>query len=138
MNIDSIENGIVLDHIQAKRGMDIYKHLHLDELDCTIAMIRNVKSNRMGRKDIIKIAEVMELDFDVLGFIDPDITVNVIKNGKLSEKKNIQLPQRVVNVIKCKNPRCISSVEQELDSIFVLTDPDNRVYSCAYCEEVRK
>ncbi len=137
MNIDSIRSGIVLDHIQAKKGMTIYKHLHLDELDCAVAIMRNVKSERMGRKDIIKVDADIDLDLDVLGFIDPGVTVNIIKDGELVEKRAIKLPERVVNVIHCTNPRCITSTEQELDSVFVLTDPVSRVYNCLYCEEAK-
>ena len=114
MNIDSIHNGVVLDHIQAGKSMDIYKYLHLDELDCSVAIIKNVRSGFMGKKDIIKIDADIELDTDVLGFVDPGVTVNVIKNGENVEKRRIELPEKLVNVIKCKNPRCITSTEQEL------------------------
>lgn len=138
MNIDSIETGIVLDHVQAKKGMEIYKHLHLDELDCTVAIMRNVRSGKMGHKDIIKIGAAIDLDFDVLGYIDPGVTVNIIRDGKLVDKKRIELPQRVVNVISCTNPRCITSTEQELDQVFDLTDKQRRIYSCHYCEEAKK
>ena len=107
MNIDSIQNGVVLDHIQAGKSMDIYRYLHLDELDCSVAIIKNVRSGRMGKKDIIKIDSPMEVDLDVLGYIDSNITVNVIRNGQLVAKKHLQLPQKLVNIIHCKNPRCI-------------------------------
>ena len=135
MNIDSIQNGVVLDHIQAGKSMDIYKYLHLDELDCSVAIIKNVRSGRMGKKDIIKIDSPMEVDLDVLGYIDANITVNVIKNGEIVEKKELVLPKQIKNVIRCKNPRCITSIEQELPQIFVLADPNKEVYRCKYCEE---
>ena len=134
MNIDSIQNGVVLDHIQAGKCMDIYKYLHLDELDCSVAIIKNVRSGRMGKKDIIKIDSPMEVDLDVLGYIDPNITVNIIRDGIRVEKKKLELPERRVNVTHCKNPRCITVAESQLDSIFVLADRENRVYRCAYCE----
>ena len=134
MNIDSIQNGVVLDHIQAGKSMDIYKYLHLDELDCSVAIIKNVRSDRMGKKDIIKIDSPMEVDLDVLGYIDPNITVNIIRDGKLVEKRTLKLPERIRGVLKCKNPRCITSVEQELPQEFVLTDREKRVYRCRYCE----
>ena len=134
MNIDSIQNGVVLDHIQAGKCMDIYKYLHLDELDCSVAIIKNVRSGRMGKKDIIKIDSPMEVDLDVLGYIDPNITVNIIRDGIRVEKKKLELPERLVNVTHCKNPRCITVAESQLDSIFVLADKENRVYRCAYCE----
>ena len=126
MNIDSIKNGIVIDHITAGKGMEIYRLLGLEELDCSVALIKNVTSKKSGKKDIIKI----DSDFDV----DPDVTVNIIKNGQIKEKKTIELPQELTNVLKCKNPRCISSVEQELPHIFRLTDKEHRVYRCIYCE----
>ncbi len=134
MNIDSIINGIVIDHIAAGRGMMLYKLLHLDRLDCSVAIIKNVHSNKMGKKDIIKVDAAIDLNTDVIGYVDPDATVNVIRDGKLVEKKAIELPERLVNVIRCKNPRCISSTEQELPQVFVLTDRKNRVYRCRYCE----
>ena len=134
MNIDSIQNGVVLDHIQAGKSMDIYKYLHLDELDCSVAIIKNVKSSKMGKKDIIKIDSPMEVDLDVLGYIDPDITVNIIRNGVRVEKKHLALPEKLVNVIHCKNPRCITMAEPQLDAIFLLADPARHVYRCAYCD----
>ena len=134
MNIDSIQNGVVLDHIQAGKSMEIYKYLHLDQLDCSVAIIKNVRSGRMGKKDIIKIDSPMEVDLDVLGYIDPNITVNIIRDGVCVEKKKLELPERLVNVTHCKNPRCITVAESQLDSIFVLADRENRVYRCAYCE----
>lgn len=134
MNIDSIRNGVVLDHIQAGKSMDIYRDLHLDALDCPVAIIKNARSGRMGSKDIIKIDSPMELDLDVLGYIDPDITVNIIRDGKRVEKKHLELPHKLVNIIRCKNPRCITAVEPQLDSIFLLGDSSRRSYRCAYCE----
>ena len=134
MNIDSIHNGVVLDHIQAGKSMDIYKYLHLDELDCSVAIIKNVRSARMGRKDIIKIDSPVELDLDVLGYIDPNITVNTICDGKLVDKKHLELPKKLLNVIRCKNPRCITVAEPQLDAIFLLSDVEKHSYRCAYCE----
>ena len=116
MNIDSIQNGVVLDHIQAGKSMDIYRYLHLDELDCSVAIIKNVRSGRMGKKDIIKIDSPMEVDLDVLGYIDPNITVNIIRNGVRVEKKHLELPRKLVNIIHCKNPRCITVSEPQLDA----------------------
>ena len=138
MNIDSIRRGIVLDHIKAGRSMDIYRYLHLDALDCSVAIIKNVKSAQMGRKDIIKIDEDISIDLDVLGYIDPGITVNIIDDGRIVEKKHVELPQRLVNVVRCKNPRCITSDELSLDHIFRLTDERRRVYRCVYCDAERR
>lgn len=136
LNISTISEGFVLDHIQAGKSMEIYKHLNLDKLDCCVAIIKNVPSKKMGKKDIIKIeCPVDVIDLDILGFIDHNITVNIIQNDKIIEKKRLTLPQQVTNVIKCKNPRCITSVEQQLDHVFVLTDSENIVYRCQYCEE---
>ena len=137
MNIESIQRGIVLDHIKAGRSMDIYRSLHLDALDCTVAIIKNVKSVVMGRKDIIKIDEDISIDLDVLGYIDPGITVNIIDHGEIVEKKHVELPQRLVNVVRCKNPRCITSVEASLEHVFRLTDASRRVYRCIYCDAER-
>ena len=134
MNVDSIKNGIVIDHITAGRGMDLYRLLGLDEADCPVAIIKNVASRKMGKKDIIKIDADLYLDVAILGYVDPGVTVNVIKNGALTEKKQIALPERLTNVIRCKNPRCITTTEQELAHIFKLTDPNKRVYRCLYCE----
>lgn len=134
MNIDSIKNGIVIDHITAGKGMEIYRLLGLEELDCSVALIKNVASKKSGKKDIIKIDSDFDVDTDILGYVDPDVTVNIIKNGQIAEKKMIELPQELTNVLKCKNPRCISSVEQELPHIFRLTDKEHRVYRCIYCE----
>ena len=135
LNISGIHEGFVLDHIQAGMSMRIYHDLKLDRLDCTVAIIKHAKSNKMGKKDIIKVeCPIDALDLDILGFIDHRITVNVIKDDKIVEKKALHLPKEVHNVIACKNPRCITSVEQELEQIFVLTDPENKVYRCKYCE----
>ena len=134
MHIDSIRNGIVLDHITAGKSMDIYRLLGLDSLDCSVAIIKNAPSKKQGKKDIIKIDSEMEVDLDILGYIDPQITVNVIKDGELVEKKHLTLPKQLRGVLKCKNPRCITSVEQELTHIFNLTDPARAIYRCAYCE----
>lgn len=134
MNIDSIKNGIVIDHITAGLGMRVYNLLKLDELDCPVAIIKNAQSNKMNKKDIIKVDADISLDLDILGYIDPGITVNYIKESKLVEKKRIGLPERLTNVIKCKNPRCITTTEQELPHIFKLTDGAKRVYRCIYCE----
>ena len=135
LNISGIHEGFVLDHIQAGMSLRIYHDLKLDQLDCTVAIIKNAKSNKMGKKDIIKVeCPVDALDLDILGFIDHRITVNVIKDDKIVEKKALHLPKEVHNVISCKNPRCITSIEQELEQIFVLTDPKNKVYRCKYCE----
>lgn len=138
MNIDSIQNGVVLDHIQAGKSMDIYKYLHLDQLDCSVAIIKNVRSGRMGKKDIIKIDSPMEVDLDVLGYIDSDITVNIIRDGKRVDKKHLELPARLMNIIHCKNPRCITAAEPQLDSIFLLSDREKHVYRCAYCDAEKK
>ncbi len=134
MNIDSIQNGVVIDHITAGLGMKLYELLDLASLDASIALIKNVGSRKMGKKDIIKIDADIELNLDVIGFVDPDATINIIKNGKLVEKRSIDMPEILTNVIKCKNPRCITSCEQELDHIFKLTDKENKVYRCIYCE----
>ena len=137
MNIDSIQNGVVLDHIQAGKSMDIYKYLHLDELDCQVAIIKNARSEHMGRKDIIKIDSPLELDLDVLGYIDSHITVNIIRDGVRVEKKHVELPKKLVNIIHCKNPRCITVAEPQLDAIFLLSDPERRTYRCAYCDTAK-
>ncbi|MEE1278102.1 MAG: aspartate carbamoyltransferase regulatory subunit [Acutalibacteraceae bacterium] len=134
MNIDSINNGFVIDHITAGRGMRLFDLLNLDELDCSVALIKNVGSKKLGKKDIIKIDADIDINFDVIGYVNPGITVNIIKNGEIIEKKQIEMPKQLVNVIKCKNPRCITSVEQELDHVFRLTDEENKIYRCLYCE----
>ena len=136
LNVGKIEEGFVLDHIKAGKSLDIYEHLQLDKLDCTVAIIKNARSNKMGKKDILKVeCDVDKMDLDVLAFIDHTITVNVIKNGEIVEKKALVLPKQIKNVIRCHNPRCITSIEQGLHQIFVLTDRDKRVYRCKYCEE---
>ena len=135
MKIDSIVNGIVIDHIAAGRGMQLYKLLGLDKLtDCSVAIIMNVQSKKMGRKDIIKVDAAIDLDLNAIGYVDPNATVNIIRDGELVEKKDIVLPEQLVDIIRCKNPRCISTTEQELTQVFVLTDRENGVYRCRYCE----
>ncbi|MBQ8576049.1 MAG: aspartate carbamoyltransferase regulatory subunit [Clostridia bacterium] len=135
MNIDSIKNGIVIDHIAAGKGMQIYNLLNLDELDCSVAIIKNVSSNKMGKKDIIKVDADINVDVELLGYVDPGVTVDIIKDSKLVEKRKVSLPEKLTNVIKCKNPRCITSVEQELPHIFKkTTNGEKAVYRCIYCE----
>ena len=138
MIIGQIKDGIVLDHITAGKGMEIYKILGLSKLNCTVAMIEKAESPKMGKKDIIKIGQVMDINFDVLGYIDPGITVNIIRDGKVAERRQMSLPDRVVGVLKCKNPRCITSTEQELVHEFRLTDRAHKVYRCIYCEQRAK
>ena len=138
LNVGRMEEGIVLDHIKAGYSMSIYNYLNLDKLDCSVAIIKNAKSQRMGKKDIIKIDQEIPLDLDLLGYIDPGISVNIIRDGKLVEKKKPEMPARVVNVMKCKNPRCITQTEQELDQIFVLADREKQIYRCFYCEAAHK
>lgn len=136
LKVGRIEEGFVLDHIQAGKCMEIYKYLHLDKLDCCVAIIKNAKSTKMGKKDIIKIECPIDfMDLDILGFIDHNITVNIIKDSEIVDKMVLQLPKEITNVIKCKNPRCITSIEQDLDHVFVLTDAEKQVYRCKYCEE---
>lgn len=134
MKIDSIKNGIVLDHIKAGKSMEIYKALGLEKLECSVAVIQKVPSEKMGKKDIVKIADHFDLDLDVIGYVDPGISVVVIKDGEVAEKKKVELPEKITNIVKCKNPRCITSVEQELDHVFLLSDRENRIYRCQYCE----
>ena len=135
MKIGHIENGIVLDHITAGKGMNIYNVLKLGELDCTVALIKNADSPKMGKKDIIKISTHMDIDLDILGYLDPGITVCIIHDGEVVERRTLSLPKKVVGVIKCKNPRCITSVEREIVHEFKLTDPNKKVYRCIYCEQ---
>ena len=136
LNVGKIEEGFVLDHIKAGKSLSIYKHLGLDKLDCTVAIIKNAKSGKMGKKDILKVeCDIDTLNLDILGFIDHNITVNVIKSGDIVEKKELKLPKQIKNVIRCKNPRCITSIEQELPHIFYLDDKDHEVYRCRYCDE---
>ena len=138
LNIDSLEKGVVIDHIESGKSMEIYRVLELGKRDCSVAIIKTARSKKSGRKDIIKIEDRIDIDLDVLGFIDPNITVNIIDGGHIIEKKHLQLPERIVNDAKCKNTRCITSVEQELDHVFVLTDPEKGVYRCMYCEQEYK
>ena len=134
MNVDSIQNGIVIDHISAGYGMKLYNLLGLDSTDASVALIKNVISRKLGRKDIIKVDAPIPINFDVIGFVDPGATVNIIRDGKLAEKRSIEMPETLTNVIFCKNPRCITSCEQELDHVFKLTDRKHKVYRCIYCE----
>lgn len=134
MNIDSIKNGYVIDHIPAGKAMEIYNKLNLNKLDCQVAIITNAKSKKTGKKDIIKIDKNIDINIDVLGFINPNITINIVKNDKIVKKFNPEAPQRLENIVKCQNPRCITSVEKELKQVFILTDKDNQVYRCMYCE----
>lgn len=136
LNISGLNEGIVLDHIQAGKSLEIYYHLGLDQLECQVAIIKNARSNKMGRKDIIKIEGPMDnLNLDILGYIDHNITVNVIRDDKIVEKKRLSLPEKITNVIHCKNPRCITSIEQELPDIFYLSDAKTETYRCLYCDE---
>ena len=136
LNIGQIEEGFVLDHIKAGKSMQIYHHLGLDKMDSTVAIIRNAKSEKMGKKDILKVeCDINMLDLDVLAFIDHNITVNVIKDGNIIAKKDLQLPKEIINIIYCKNPRCITSIEQGLPHVFVLSDEEKEIYRCKYCEE---
>lgn len=136
LNVGALHEGFVLDHIEAGKSMMIYQYLNLDKLDCTVAIIKNAVSNKMGRKDIIKVeCPIDMLSLDILGFIDHNITVNIIKDSKIVEKKELSLPKKITNVIRCKNPRCITSTEHQLDHIFLLTDPEKEIYRCKYCEE---
>ena len=134
MIIDAIRNGIVIDHIAAGKAMELYQILGLGELDCTVAILKNVVSGKLGKKDIIKIDQNLDLDWDLIGYVDPNITVNIIKDGVRLEKRQLKLPETITGVIHCKNPRCITSVEQELPQVFKLTDREKRVYRCLYCE----
>ncbi len=134
MKIDSIQNGIVLDHITAGMAMRIYNHLHLDKLDCSVAILQNVKSSKMGKKDILKIDQEYDINLDVLGYIDPNITVSIVKNGVTVEKKKVALPKKLINIKTCKNPRCITTIEPGITQIFRLVDEENRTYRCIYCD----
>ena len=134
MIIDPIKNGIVIDHVKAGKGKEIYDFLELENLSCPVALIRNVPSKKTGKKDIIKIDEIIDIDMDVLGYITPEATVSIIKDGNIFSKKKIALPEVVKNVIKCKNPRCITSVEQGIEHVFKLVDKENKTYRCVYCE----
>ena len=136
MIINPITNGIVIDNITAGRGMELYNILNLDKLDCSVAIIKNADSMKLGRKDIIKIDRVIDLNFDVIGYVDPGVTVNIIRDGKLVKREHLELPETVTDIIKCKNPRCITSTEQELRQTFRLSDKEHRVYRCIYCDTV--
>ncbi|MCL2702599.1 MAG: aspartate carbamoyltransferase regulatory subunit [Defluviitaleaceae bacterium] len=138
LNVDKITSGYVIDHIKAGYGMSIYKHLRLDELDCSIALIQNVKSSKYGRKDIIKIQGLIDIDMDMLGYIDPNITVITVKNHEVRGKQTLKLPVKLTDVVKCKNPRCITSNETSLSHEFRLTDRTKKVYRCVYCEQENK
>lgn len=138
MNIDSIKNGLVIDHIAAGKGMEVYRLLGLDNLDCQIAIIKNAPSRKMGKKDIIKIAEDIDINTDVLGYICPGATIDIIRDSVLVEKKKTTLPKKLTNVVHCHNPRCITTTEQELPQIFVLTDEKTAEYRCIYCETQAK
>lgn len=134
MNIDSIKNGVVIDHITAGKAMQLYNMLGLDTLDCSVAVIKNVPSQKMGKKDIIKIDASLDLNFDVVGFISPNATINIIEDGKLTKKNHVDMPKKLVNIIKCKNPRCITTTEQDIEHIFVVSDNKKTEYRCLYCE----
>lgn len=134
LNIDSVEKGLVIDHIKAGKAMEIYQYLNLDKMDCSVAVIKNAKSKKFGKKDIIKVENNIDMDLKVLGFIDPNITINVIDNSVIINKINLELPQEIENVVKCKNPRCITSIEQEIVHKFKLTDKEKKIYRCVYCD----
>lgn len=138
MRIGHIENGIVLDHIRAGNGMNVYNVLKLDHLDCAVALIKNADSPKMGKKDIIKISALMDVDLDILGYLDPGITVSIIKDGAVADRIKLTPPKRIVDVVKCHNPRCITSVERDICHEFVLTDPERKIYRCLYCEQAAK
>lgn len=138
LNIDSVEKGLVIDHIKAGKAMEIYQYLNLDKMDCSVAIIKNAKSRKMGKKDIIKVENNIDMDLQVLGFIDPNITINVIDNCLIIRKINLELPQEIENVVKCKNPRCITSIEQEVVHKFKLTDREKELYRCVYCDTAYK
>ena len=138
MNIDGVTTGIVLDHIKAGKAMQIYNYLHLEKLDCSVAVLQNVKSSKYGKKDIIKIDELIELDYEMLGYIDSNITVNFVKDAQLLKKEHLDLPETLTDIIQCKNPRCITSVEQEIEHVFKLVDREKKTYRCAYCDVEHK
>ncbi len=138
MNIDGVTTGIVIDHIEAGKSMDIYELLELEKLSCSVALIQNADSTKYGKKDIIKIDEMIDLNTEILGYIDPHITINYVENGKLKRKEHTHLPETLTNVLKCKNPRCITSVEQEIKHVFKLADPEKKIYRCAYCDVEHK
>ena len=134
LNVGKIEEGFVLDHIKAGKSLSIYEHLQLDKLDCTVAIIKNARSGKMGKKDIIKIEGPLDIDLNVLGVLDPNLTINIIKDNNIVAKHKLELPETVTGIIRCKNPRCITSIEQELPHSFKLTDRNRRIYRCIYCE----
>jgi len=136
LNIEEIKNGIVIDHIKAGLGIRIFNWLNLDKAPYTVAFVANASSKKYGRKDVIKIDNNIDIDFDVLGLIDPNITVNTIENEHVTNKEKLQLPERVENVLVCKNPRCISSTEKYIPHVFHLENPDDRSYRCEYCDEI--
>ncbi len=138
LNIGGLHQGVVIDHIVAGQAMNIYEYLELGKLDCCVAIIKNASSKKMGRKDIIKIEGPFALDLDTLAVLDPNITVNIIENDKIVEKRKLRLPERVTNILRCKNPRCITSIEQELPHVFLLTNPEKQIYRCAYCDQKYK
>ena len=135
LTIGGLNEGIVMDHIHAGGAMEIYNYLNLEKLDCSVAIIKNAKSNKMGRKDIIKIDQIIDIDFDMLAVLEPNMTINYIKGGECVEKKQLQLPEKIYGIIKCKNPRCITSIEQELPHRFKLTNREKAIYRCEYCEQ---
>lgn len=138
LNIGGLNQGIVIDHIEAGGAMNIYSYLNLEKLDCSVAIIKNAKSNKMGKKDIIKIEGTLDIDLDILGVLDRNITVNIIEDGMIKKKRNLNLPEKVTNIIKCKNPRCITTIERDLPHSFCLTDREKGVYRCIYCEQAFK
>ena len=138
LNIGGLNHGVVIDHIAAGGAMKIYEYLTLEKLDCSVAIIKNAKSNKMGKKDIIKIEGPIQIDLDILGVLDPNLTLDIIENGKIIEKRNPNLPEQVTGIIRCKNPRCITSVEQELPHRFRLTNKEKGIYRCIYCEQAYK
>lgn len=135
LSIDSLEKGVVIDHIKVGKSMEIYKYLNLDKFDCSVAIIKNVKSQMLGRKDIIKIEDKIDIDLNMLGYIDPNITIVIIEGGKIKSKEKLKLPEKLQNVKKCKNPRCITGIEQEIDNVFELADAEKHIYRCIYCEQ---
>ncbi len=135
LNISGLSQGVVIDHIAAGGGMQIYNYLNLEKLDCSVAIIKNAKSNKTGKKDMIKIEGAIDIDLDMLGVLDHNITIDIIENGKIVEKRHLKLPKMVTNIIKCRNPRCITSIEQELPHKFKLTNPEKGIYRCIYCEQ---
>ena len=138
LNIGGLNEGVVIDHIQAGGAMKIYEYLNLEKLDCSVAIIKNARSNKMGKKDIIKIDADIDLDMAVLGYVDPNITVNIIKDNRLAEKRTLSLPEKLVNIVQCKNPRCITTTEQEVDHVFRLVDKEAKLYRCVYCDSLHK